>query len=211
MASRSSSWRGCWNSQHIVMRSQVLKMTWAKPSCPQSSGENEESYREHSNHSPEHVLQSSAICLSSWNLSSPPSSLLWGNTCLLCFVLIYSVLVMPISWAIRVNIWNLIYLSLFCFLDGNWRVWMMWEDIIFILSRKLFSSEFWRHFSCSLSRLRSFSFLSLCVCGLFLLSESLKSFLFLPILKCHNGMSWCGCISSVSGTPWSISFWLFVL
>lgn len=87
------------------------------------------------------------------------------------------------------------YLSLFCFLDGNWRVWMMWKDIIFIPSWKLFSSELWRHFSCSLWRLRSFSFLSLCVCGLFLLSENLKSFLFLPILKCHNGMPWCGCIS----------------
>lgn len=136
VASRSSSWRGCWNNLHIVMRSQVLKMTWAKPSSPLSSGENEESYREHSNHRPEHVpRQSSAVCLSSWTLSSPPSSLLWGCTCLLCFVLIYSVLVMPIPWAIRLNI---ICLSLFHFLDGNWRVWMMWKDVIFILSWKLF-------------------------------------------------------------------------
>lgn len=99
--SGSSSWKGCGNNQHFVMISQVQKI-WARASCILSLGKTfcpcikMKTIAESIAMFVLSVSISGALFsgsfllweeLSSWDLSSPPSSV--RNTCLLCHVLFF--------------------------------------------------------------------------------------------------------------------------
>lgn len=99
MASRSSSWKGRWNHEHIGMMSQELKMTWAKPSCLVSPGENEETVAEVT--TVLNMLLSSVVFSSCYPGTFPLHALLICEE-MPCSELVYSSgLVMPFSWARR--------------------------------------------------------------------------------------------------------------
>lgn len=101
--SGSSSWKGCGNNQHFVMISQVQKI-WARASCILSLGkalslsENEDNCREHSNVAPLRVHLRSSVLLGPFNmgraviLGSLFSTLFCENTCLLCHVFLFFIL-----------------------------------------------------------------------------------------------------------------------